>query len=331
MRHGFAALALLASASLSGPAWADTYFALGDSITFGETDLRYIPSNGDRGYVDDVANLLASRNGGDRPDVINLAIDGETSSSFFSGSGRTPPVVGRGDLPLALQNTNYSGLTPLSQSATFLQRAAQATAAGDTISTVSITLGFNELAALTLLPPDIALSALGSTLDSYRTTYSAVLAQVRSVAPTADLFVLNYFNPFPGDDNTAPNPAEAIFAAGGSQLNAIIEDLAAQYGGIYVDNFTPFVGNEAALTFIDEVGAGDTTPPPYSPSDNGLAPIGNVHPTEQGYAIIAQQLAASSSAVPEPATWMTMLLGFGAIGFALRRGKRTATVQFAQA
>ena len=330
MRHGLAALALLASASLSGPAWADAYFALGDSITFGETDLRYIPSDGDRGYVNDVADILAVRTGGGRPDVVNLAIDGETSSSFFSGFGRTPPVVGRGDLPLALQNTNYSGPTPLSQSATFVQRAAQVTAAGDTISTVSVTLGFNELAALSSLPVDVGLASIGSTLDHYRTTYSAVLAQVRSVAPTADLYVLNYFNPFPGDDNAASNPAEAIFAAGGAQLNAIIAELSAQYGGIYVDNFTPFVGQEAKLTFIDEVGAGDTTPAPYSPSDAGLAPIGNVHPTEQGYAVIAQQLAISSSAVPELATWLMMLFGFGAVGLAVRRGKRTATVRFAQ-
>ncbi|RYF19740.1 MAG: PEP-CTERM sorting domain-containing protein [Oxalobacteraceae bacterium] len=328
MAYKLAAFALLTTASVSSPALADTYFALGDSITFGETDLRYIPSNGDRGYVDDFANILAARSGGDRPDVVNLAIDGETSSSFFTGFGRTPPVVGRGDLPLALQNTNYSGAAPLSQSATFLQRAGEVTASGDTISTVSITLGFNELAALTSLPPAVGLASIGSTLDQYRTTYGAVLAQVRSVAPTADLYVLNYFNPFPGDDNAAINPATAIFAAGGVQLNSIIKELAAQYGGIYVDTFTPFVGREGELTFINEVGAGDTTPSPYSPTDNGLAPIGNVHPTEQGYAVIAQQLAASPGAVPEPSTWIMMLVGFGFVGAAMRYRRANTKVVY---
>ena len=328
MRNLLAAFALTASVGLSGPAWAATYIALGDSITFGETDLRYIPSNGDRGYVNDFADVLAARSGGDRPTVVNLAIDGETASSFFTGFGRTPPVVGRGDLALALQNTNYSGPFPLSQSATFLQQAGAVTAAGDTISTVSITLGFNELAALSLLPPQAGLAAIGSTLDQYRSNYAAVLAQVRSVAPTADLYVLNYFNPFPGDDNATFNPASPIFAAGGPQLNEIIRDLAGQYNGIYVDTFTPFVGREGELTFIDEVGNGDRTPPPYSAFDAGLAPIGNVHPTEQGYAVIAQQLAASAGAVPEPASWAMMILGFGAIGFSARRGKRTMTVRF---
>ncbi len=33
-----------------------------------------------------------------------------------------------------------------------------------------------------------------------------------------------------------------------------------------------------------------------------------------------------TTSVPEPATWAMMLLGFGAMGFALRRSKRTATV-----
>ena len=78
------------------------------------------------------------------------------------------------------------------------------------------------------------------------------------------------------------------------------------------------------------MGNGDVTPPPYSQFDNGLAPIGNVHPTEEGYAVIARQLAAAGpAAIPEPATWMMMLLGFGAVGAAVRRSKRGAKVNFA--
>lgn len=319
-----AALSAAASIGFGAHASAAAYFALGDSITFGETDLQYIMSDGDRGYVNDFADILAMRNGGLRPDVFNLAIDGETASSFFTGFGRTPPVVGRGDLPLALQNTHYSGPIPMTQSDTFLQEAAQVAASGDTIDTISITLGFNELAALALLPPDAGLAAIGPTLDQYRTNYDAVLSEIRSTAPDADLYLLNYYNPFPGDDNATPNPASPIFAAGGPQLNEIIRELADKYGANYVDTYTPFVGREAELTYIDEVGNGDTTPPPYSPFDMGLAPIGNAHATEEGYAVIAQQLAAAgegTGAVPEPATWSMLIVGFGAIGALARRTK----------
>lgn len=100
------ALVLTATISPAQPV-AAVYIALGDSITFGETDLEYVPSFGDRGYVGLYADRLASRNGGDRPKVINLAIDGETSASFTSGVGRTPPVEGRTDAILAAQNRNY--------------------------------------------------------------------------------------------------------------------------------------------------------------------------------------------------------------------------------
>jgi hypothetical protein len=45
---------------------------------------------------------------------------------------------------------------------------------------------------------------------------------------------------------------------------------------------------------------------------------------------VAFATAAAVSAVPEPATWLTMILGMGAIGFAMRRRKNVnTTVQFA--
>lgn len=121
------AFTIVVAAILSGTAaWtASIVFGLGDSITFSEADLRYIPSAGDRGYVGKFDDILDTRNGAaPRPTVINLAIDGETADSFLDGTGRTPPVVGRTDSPLAQQNLNY---------------------AGDTIDAVTITLGFNEL------------------------------------------------------------------------------------------------------------------------------------------------------------------------------------------
>ena len=89
----------LALAATGGASAASVYVGLGDSITFGETNLSYVQSAGDRGYVADYASKLASRMGGTPPTVVNLAIDGETAASFMSGAGRTPPVLGRTDAP----------------------------------------------------------------------------------------------------------------------------------------------------------------------------------------------------------------------------------------
>jgi len=143
-----ATLAMTAALAVPPASAAPVYVALGDSITFGETDLNYVQSSGDRGYVGLFANTLAARNGGLRPAVFNLAIDGETASSFVTNAGRTPPVMGRGDSPLQLENLSYGNSNALSQSQLFANTVAAQRAAGNTVGTVTVTLGFNELAAL---------------------------------------------------------------------------------------------------------------------------------------------------------------------------------------
>lgn len=47
------------------------------------------------------------------------------------------------------------------------------------------------------------------------------------------------------------------------------------------------------------------------------------------FAIGEAEFFAPASAVPEAATWAMMLVGFGVVGFAMRRGKQTARVVYA--
>ena len=313
----FVILAAAAATLISSPSAASSYIALGDSITFGETDLLYRQSNGDRGYVDDFANYLAGQNGGLRPTVVNLAIDGETTGSFVTNAGRTPPVAGRGDVPLQLENINYV-TNPASQSQLFGNAVASQAAIGDPVSTITVTLGFNNLAALASLPTDQALAAAPATLAEYQTQYAGILANIRSLAPTADLYLLGYYNPFPADP---ASPAAPIFDSYGTQLNAIIATLAGQFDARYVDTASAFLGREGELTYLDEQPHGFVRDGRFG----GVEPIGNVHPNEAGYAVIANQLAAAS-VVPEPSSWALMLVGFGAIGCAMRRRAGTRTV-----
>ena len=173
------------------------------------------------------------------------------ATSFFSNAGRTPPVAGRGDAPLQLENLNYANSTALSQSQVFANTVSAQTRLGNTIAAVTITLGFNELAALapaanTPALEAAALSQVPAELAAYRANYNNVLSYVRGLAPTASLSLLGYYDPFPANE---ASPAAPLFDTYGAQLNAIIQQLATQYGATYVNNATPFVGNEAAYTY----------------------------------------------------------------------------------
>jgi hypothetical protein len=133
------ALALLPSAD----AGSMTYIALGDSNTFGETDGTHNPSYGDRGFVAPVADFLATLDGGVRPNVIDLAIDGEITTSFFQGGkpGETHPLA----------NLNYTVPTA-TQNDLFLAHVAAEQAAGRTIGLVTFSLGGNDLNELAATP-----------------------------------------------------------------------------------------------------------------------------------------------------------------------------------
>jgi hypothetical protein len=97
---------------------------------------------------------------------------------------------------------------------------------------------------------------------------------------------------------------------GGSQSGTAVNFLIALYGsgGSLIQSFNPAVASGTGSFFgvlsTDAIFAAQVSQP------GGFAVIDNV------------QFAA---AVPEPATWLSMLLGFGAIGFAMRR--RTANRQ----
>jgi lysophospholipase L1-like esterase len=273
-----AAVLMLVHACPVVAAPVQTYLALGDSIAFGETDVIPV-SFGDQGYVKPFADFLATENGGVRPNVINLAFPGETSSSFFTA---IPPP---GDAPhtvLDSFNLNYQANPAQSQNGLTLSTIAAEQAAGHVISHVSFSLGRNDLGAFVAQHPNFfSLTPIEQQglIDSFfgdlTANYVAVLTELRAALPNAQILLLNSYNEQAVFGSADPfNIVNEIFDVG---QTAMIHDLAGPFNARLVDIHDPFIGHEAAYTFVLS---------------------GGVHPTDTGYGVIADQMIEAS--MPEP-------------------------------
>src|ERR1700722_416642 len=140
-----AAALLLFFAGFSRADPIQTYVALGDALAFGSTTATPQPSYGNQGYVQQFANFLGTQNNGVVPNVINLAVSGETSATYFSAdnSGGTDRQTG------ATANLNYGGDTTLAQRNILAGVIAAEHAAGRNITTVSFALGLGDYLSLT--------------------------------------------------------------------------------------------------------------------------------------------------------------------------------------
>jgi lysophospholipase L1-like esterase len=284
------------------------YLALGDSSAFGETDRTRNPSNGDRGYVAPFADYLGSSRYPTRPTVVNLAIDGETSLSWSSG------LADRASTDGIFHNSNYAAFAPNypTQQERFRQVIADAKAAGNTIGTVTVQFGANDLFLVAERPeflgldPAVQAALVYGQIGNLQKNYAAILTEVRAALPDAELYVLGYHNPYGGTDlPLAPLSAPAV-----QGVNQVAAAMAEAFGGHYASFYDLVLGREHELTLVDQ-GA-------------------NVHLNDAGYALAASELIRVASTVqttnppantPEPGT--LMLVGVGALGaFGYRRLRR---------
>lgn len=96
-------------------------------------------------------------------------------------------------------------------------------------------------------------------------------------------------------------------------------------GGAFIDGKISSV-NSYGLTFGAGVGDFRCDPAPGSCLNNSWGEFSGYVPTNIHKDFIAGAIAAG---VPEPATWALMILGFGAVGGAMRRRQAKASVRFA--
>ncbi|MGN6675557.1 MAG: SGNH/GDSL hydrolase family protein [Thermomicrobiales bacterium] len=250
---------------------------LGDSLAFGYQDARfktelisgkYNPADF-TGYWAPFATQLATL----RPGIqtINYGCPGETTASFVAGGClfRTNPFTG--ELPL---HDNYSPATPQLQAAlAFLHEHP------GQVSPITVSLGANDVIAMlngcqAQFPTDpqavlICINTnLPGTLDAVRANLSTTLAALHNAAPSSEIIVLQPYDPY-----IALIPA---LTPGVQALNATLAAVATAAQARVADGFSAVTpATVCTLTLI-------------------CTPQHDIHPSDAGYAMLAQALWAAS-------------------------------------
>ncbi|MDE2403606.1 MAG: PEP-CTERM sorting domain-containing protein [Sphingomonadales bacterium] len=224
-------------------------------------------------------------------------------------------------------------------------------------ATVSALAGATQAHATDfILTSDILNHAQAKHFYIDSSTATSVNANLGNTVNTGSFTDYYFFSPLVASVGSGSSTSSATnfqFGNGGG-LNAIsitsfsLADLSATLAGEFVNAFTT---NSASTYLSNSLDIGN-----WVRSNSGLAintwtantDIGNLRqahidgvPLAAGdfYVIKIQGTAAvnnsnytgtlNSTSVPEPATWAMMLVGFGAVGFAMRRRQEQAKVRFA--
>lgn len=284
--------------------WAEVvYLALGDSLTFGINaaageNPATPPSNGDQGFVANLADRLTPYNGGIRPKVDNLGVYAETSGSLVTG---TPPL-GWTKRNAAI-NSAYTSPSD-TQFGLMQSHIAAIHAAGDTVGYASFMIGVNDIFYVTATPafvngtPTEQQQLLANTLANVQTNYLTVLATLTTLAPEARIVLPTYYNAYPA----AYEPQHTLYNSILAGYRAYVQADAQAFGATMVDLNPLFSGNELTLT---NIGSGD------------------IHPTSAGYAVIGEALFAAVVPEIDPASFGSGLaLLLGSFGLVERRSRR---------
>jgi hypothetical protein len=122
-------------------------------------------------------------------------------------------------------------------------------------------------------------------LSNLQTNYSTALTQIHGALPNAQLYLLNYYNPY---ESLGPNdPKNQLFTTFTVGQDQLIRSLAPQFNAKVVDLLSTLSGNSANFN-----------------SSGGGFP----YPTTTGYTAIANQVVAVAEA-PEPTTLSLLACG----------------------
>lgn len=241
--HKTATIFSLLIAAVVSSAQNKTMIALGDSVAWGYQPNDVTRSAGDKGYVKLVADWVGTQQGGVRPKLINLAIPGESTTSFYD----TSEIGG-------FLNNNYPIFGRKSQAQLFVDKVNAETAAGRVVTHVTFALGANDLLDLLTtqflaLPFPQQTAIADQALHNAQAKLSQELALVRQYCPNAKIVIPGYYNPY----GAYPGSAEDLIGVYSiPKLNHILQVLGKRSRAPFASTYELFLGHELAWTWIGE-------------------------------------------------------------------------------
>jgi lysophospholipase L1-like esterase len=252
------------------------YLALGDSLAFGYSQAKFNslfphenPAAYNTGYVDDFGKILKIFNPGLQ--IVNDGCPGETTDSFIHG-----PCTYQLAFPL---HHPYSGGPASSQLSDAL---AYLGAHPGSIAPITLDIGANDalgvIKGVCNLEPACIATHAPALFTHIATNLGAILAQLRGVAPHAQIIVLGLYNPF----GSTIAGADQLTA----QLNTTMAAVAAGAGARFAD----------PLPIFNPPGALEQ--PAICLLTNMCTPLVDIHPTDLGYAVLAGVVLGQYSFLP---------------------------------
>lgn len=240
------------------------YLALGDSLAYGFQGAKFNAevaaghvdaATFNTGYADDLAAMV--RTVQDPISTVNYGCPGETTASYFVG------CAWHASFGLPLHNT-YFGSQEAAALAFLRSHRHQA-------GLITLDNGANDTTPC-LTSPDPA--CFPNAFAQVATNLNRALGELRQAAPHAEIIVLAYYDPF-----AVVIPSSVAIT---QALNNVIAAVAAAHGAKVADAFTPFnlappqPATLCALTLF-------------------CTALHDIHASDAGYAVIANQFWAVSS------------------------------------
>lgn len=241
------------------------YLSLGDSLAFGYQHDRiqseiahgsYSPANFP-GYTYRFGSVLQEINSSLQ--VVDYGCPGETTVSF------TTACAFQDTLGLALHD-GYPGESQEAAALSFLA------AHPGQVNPITVSLGVNDVTpALVACAPSYTNTCVGSYITAAATNLAVILGTLRSLAPTAEIIVLRYYDPY-------------YVTALGAQADALAEAL---------DHAIGLAAASASADTVDAFAAINEPRPPFSETRSVckytlMCADADIHLSNPGYSLLAR-------------------------------------------